>query len=371
MELKLIRHMSLKEYKENIIPLIIELKAILRKKFVFQHTSHRGLSCFVNADEYIELMKSESVKCVDSNNWGEDREDERQAYRKELVKKAESEANEYLLKNKIKPTDKMPKGMQDRVNKICNTINPLLTLARVFDLSKMSKDHKSEVRYAMDSDVYIKDILLDNINVNKIEIICAEVGVKVPKRVYNFASSEEGSSVKGTSPANMELFNKIKESLRPFTDEIADIQIPTLKSAFEKYDNLENKSSFIKFVVDNYEGIDAQCLIILSKNGWERGLSQIKDMYLESLVSRYSFRVSSEMAPIINKYGQPSLSFKEISFNAGTVEAHIALNWGNLVISCDSKVIIAGGMIQKLHYRFLTHYRLNGTLLSGEKIEEL
>lgn len=372
MELKLIRHMSLNEYKESIIPLLVELKSILRKKFIFQHKSYNGLSCFVTADEYMELMKSESVKYVDSNDWGEDREEERLKFRKELLQEAETKANDFLLKYKIKPTDKMPEGMQERLNEICNTINPLLTLKRVFDLSKMSKDHKSEVRFAMDYDAYIEDVLLGKISFEEVEHICADVGVKVPKRVYNFASAEDSySNVKGTSPANKELFNKIKESLKPFTDEIAEIQIPKLKAAFEKYESLDRKVSFIKFVIENYEGTDARCLIMLSKEGWDKGLSQIKDMYLDALVSRYAYRVSSEMAPVINKYGQPSLSFKKIDFNAGTVEAYIALIWNNLEITCESKVIIAGGMIQRLHYRFLTQYRLNGVLLTGEKIEGL
>ncbi|ELP5903190.1 hypothetical protein QTV49_005252 [Vibrio vulnificus] len=372
MELKLIRHMTLDEYKESIIPLLVELKSILRKKFIFQHISYNGLSCFVTADEYMALMKSESVQYMDSNDWGEDREEERLNYREELLQEAESKANEFFLKHKIKPTNKMPEGMQERLNEICNTINPLLTLKRVFDLNKMCKDHKSEVRFAMDYDAYIEDVLLGNISFEEVEHICADVGVKAPKRVYSFASADDScSNLKGDSPANQELFNKIKESLKPLTDEIAEIQIPKLKAAFEKYESLERKVSFITFVIENYEGTDARCLIMLSKEGWNKGLTQIKDMYLDALVSRYAYRVSSEMATVICKYGQPSLSFKKIDFNAGTVEAYIALGWDNLEITCESKVIIAGGMIQRLHYRFLTQYRLNGVLLTGEKIEGL
>ncbi len=372
-----IRHLTLEEYKTTIFPLIQEARDFLKKKFVFNpiHGVYGIGFHFVTADEYAELEKNNTterfLELFNVNTPSELTPEQLEHLESALERDAKS-VDEKLKAHKLKPTAKMPTDLHERFTEICETLKPLLSYERIMDWSKTNKDHKSEVRYNLERDVYTQELLDGDISIEELEEICASVNVRIPKRVYDMTlTSSETKAATRFVKKNPEFFNNMVESLDPFMSKLEEELVANLWKLFEDYNNSKFARPLDYCTARNQKESLRQ-LVTLLHSGWEIGSEELKKDYRNQLTQKFMFRLHDKIGVINENHGNPTLTHQHLSANNGVIEAHFTVSYDDgLNLSGKTQLIVAGGYIQSAHYRYLTHLSLDGKMVTQEELDSL
>tara|TARA_R110000772_G_scaffold43995_1_gene101218 strand:- start:34969 stop:36042 length:1074 start_codon:yes stop_codon:yes gene_type:complete len=356
--------MTLEQYKTDIVPLVIELKKVLRKKFLIpagyttlQHLTH---------DEFIQqqIEKGEKSNKINKYNLGEE------YYR--------SQAEKRWVGNKLKDTE-IPTELHNQYKELYNKLAPLFIKVNGVDMGKIHKDHKSEVRRAISEDVYIKELKEGTIDFNLVENVCNSLGIKVPKRLYDLKEKvEQGLYNRGYITANKEFLKSIRNYLTPYTDKLRKIKRDQLEGSMKGFED----SDYSDLYDYCYKGLNRNDSLYNElykfydrnvKVGNIESLIQEKcKEYSDYYISNFIFRMENKTNLVNVKWGIPQITFSDTYFSGGEFETKFVLTYGNgNVITGDTKVIIAGGYIQCLHQRYLFHFYYKGKKVSLEEIDHL
>lgn len=364
-----VRHMTLEQYKKDIVPLIVELKKILRKKYLIPAGYHSLKH--LTKPQFIEKEVKEGVERSKKNGYSNLDAD----YHREYAEKKWEKSN---LKS-----DEIPQDLYERYLEIYNTLKPLFINENKFELSKLHKDHKSEVRHAISDDVYINEIKNDQVDFNLLEKVCKSLGVILPKRVYDLKEkSEAGVYKRGFVKANEEFLKSIRESLTPYIDELKLIKKNHIMGVVEKYEKSDYNSIY-DYVSSLSRKFDTPLYNQLvrffdRKNQLQRipdfdeKLEDICTKYANSYITSFVGRMEEKTNYVNLKWGIPTIEFSNTSFHGGEFETNFKLTYNNgEILTGDSKIIIAGGYIQVLHQRYLFHFWHNGKNVSLEQMDNL
>ena len=207
---KVVRHMTLSEYKTEVVPLIMELKKILRKKYL-KLVDYYGLT-YLPYEEYVNYKTEIGLKRTKKLGYGLDEDYHR--------KSAESSWGASKLK-----TDPIPTDLYNRYKEIEEQLTTFFGEdALKFDISKAHKDNKPVIRRCISDDTYINEIKNGELDFETLESICSSLGVRVPKRVLELKDMYSGSSYQRAefTRTNEEFTKSIRNILSPFTDEIKE-----------------------------------------------------------------------------------------------------------------------------------------------------
>ena len=359
-----VRHMTLEQYKTDIVPLVIELKKLLRKNFLIpagyttlQHLTH---------DEFIqqEIEKGEKTNKINKFNLGED-------YYRDYAEKR-------WVSSKLKETE-IPTEIHNRYKELYNELAPLFINVDRVELSKIHKDHKSEVRRAISEDVYIKELKEGTIDFDLVENVCGSLGIKVPKRLYDLKEKvEQGLYSRGYISANKEFLKSIRNYLTPYTDKLRKIKRDQLESSMKAFESSDYSSlyDYCHKGLNYNTGLYQELRKFYNKSGRVENVEKlIQDackQYSDFYISNFIFRMEDKTNLVNVKWGIPEITFSDTSFRGGEFQTNFKLTYSNgNVITGDSKVIIAGGYIQCLHQRYLFHFYYNGKKVSLEQIDNL
>lgn len=367
---KLVRHMTLSEYKTNVVPLIMELKKILRKNYL-KCVDYTGFT-FLPYEEYVDYFIKNSLKRNTPYKLGED------YYR--------GYANELWSKSNLKK-DPIPTELYNRYKEIHKQLNSMFGegAEKYFDISKSHKDHKPEVRRCISSDVYINDIKEGIVDFETLEDVCSSVGVRIPKRVLELKDKYSGTNYQRSELTRMneEFVKSIRDVLSPFTDEIKKSKRDSLEYQLKDYQksgkrlynytSIGNKrnnllyqelSNFVKFNNNHEE--------LLTGSEYETKMTNMCNEYTELYIQTFIHRLENKLNLLNSKWGIPKIEFSNTYLRNGQLETNFSLTYKNgKVITGDTKVILAGGYIQVLHSRYLFNFYLNGKKINMEGIDSL
>jgi hypothetical protein len=365
-ELKPIHHMTLSEYKDQVIPLIVELKKILRKKFLLPTPeSYYPSFNYLPKKEWIEAYINKQLKFWERSPYGD---------KQDFINKEKERA--LIRWDKEGGKDKIDQKLYDRFLEIKNILEPLYLESQKIDLSKAHRDNKKEVREALTSNTYVNEIKSGKLSYTDMEEICDSHNIKIPKRVVELKQRYEGKSgdyARRVLNANKKFKETIKEHLSQYIEELKDIKRINLTSRVKGF--LEEKHDrFTKH-------LDGELISLLNYNydneKWERikGFDQVVETkcveYAESYIFTFISRLENKTNVINTKLGIPDIEFSETSFKSGQLETNFKLTYSDgteLTGYCN--VIIAGGYVQTLHQRYLFHFYLNGKKVSLQQIDK-
>lgn len=377
----LIRHLTLDEYSQNVVPIVNELKAIMRKKFFYNRYYGKGFEFFTH-DQYVEMMAQrgkESFLNAVKNHYNVDLEDVEKALSdehknmlQEIIEKDTLEAKELLAKHGIKPNTKIPQGVEERFNEILKTLEPMFATPRIVDWSKAHKSHKDEVRYSIDSDgLYLQELLSEKLDFAKLEEICGSVGVKIPKRIYEFSPTQrEKYKRPNLSPKNRAFIEAMETAISPYAEQIKLLKSRDLQRLLANYEASGVKSIFeLKHKVSPSEFFELYSIVT---KGWDVAVPKILNDFIEKVTFKFLSR-NEEKLNIVNKnHGEPSVSISSAHLDFETITANLKLNYDSgLTLTSRSQIIVAQGEIQRIHLRYLTHYYKDGKSLSQGQIDSL
>ena len=374
----LIRHLTLDEYQTEITPKVMELKALLRKKFLYNRFYGSGFG-FETADQYIQSelddCKARMLELFAENNLSEPLPEREQSFLDEAMERAKQEALEKLDRNKIKPTAKMPEGHYDAAKAILDELEPRFTLPRIVDWSKAHKGNKEEVRYALDSNYYIKDLLQGTLSLERLEEICASVGVRIPKRIYNYSvETKERYVRKVAAKSNGDFLNEMDKALEPYTDELSEYMNNELKRIYDGYLKAGSPDVFT-YGINHLEPDELRHLFTILDDGWDVASKKICEQYVSDLTLKFLIRLNEKLSEVNKSHGTPKINLSRLSFRAGTAEAEIIMTYEDgLKVVAETKLILAGGdagYVQRLHYRYLSHFFVDGKAISQEQLDNL
>lgn len=377
----LIRHLTLNEYEEKVIPLVVELKSIMRKNFFYNAHYGKGFEFFTH-DEYVEMSvergKQFFLDAVE-HHYNSELEhvesalsDDHKNILQERIEEATQEATELLSKHKIKPNTKIPKGTEERFRDILSILEPMFATPRIVDWSKAHKSHKDEVRYSIDKDtLYLKELLSENLDISKLEEVCGSVSVKIPKRIYELSSTQREKYKRSTlSPKNKAFIEAMETAISPYAEKIKQLKSRDLQRLLANYESSNVKSVFdFKHKVNPSEFFELYTIVT---QGWEVAAPKILSDFIEKVTFKFLVRNEEKLNIVNKKHGEPSVSISSAHLDFETITANLKLSYDSgLTLTSQSQIIVAQGEIQRIHLRYLTHYYKDGKSLSQGQIDSL
>lgn len=360
-----IRHMTIGQYKTDIIPLIIELKKILRKKYLIC-AGYSGLE-YLTYPQFITQQIKKGRKSSKINGFTSLDDN----YYKE---RAEKKWDASKLKK-----DKIPTDLYNRYREIVDILSPLFIDPSKSDLSKLHKDNKSEVRLSISDDIYLEELKNGTINFDLINTVSDSLGIKVPKRLYDMKEKvSSGIYNREYVKLNKEFLKSIRNYLTPYTNELKQIKRDQLNGVIKSYLD-SNMTNFYKYCSMNF-GKDMGLYSEMNrffKNGEK--VPNINELiekscedYVDQYINTFIHRIEDKTNLINVKWNIPEITFSNSRFSDSKLQTDFMLKYDNgNIITGDSRVIIAGGYIQCLHQRYLFNFYYNGKKVSLEQIDNL
>lgn len=371
--------MTLEEYRENVSPLIVEFKAILRKKFLFDCTFNEWK--YVTYEEYkseamqeCEQRVNELMAQVVAMEKETGKPHPNPNLRVELMQNGIDSIEERIEKEQIKRTT-MPVEMRSRAKEILQELSERFTINARFDLKALEKTHKPVIRHALESDSYISLLLTDELSHDQLEKICASVDIKIPKRIYQFKSMNTDYHRDALLPFNRAFYDSLIANLSPYTKQIADSKLINLKRYFDDF--YASGYSSLKEVIpfaEKHQVPDAELrdLFKVIDKGWDDSIDQIVKDYIDQLILRFIYRAEEKLSLIVRVWQVPNIEFHQLHFNKGILESKFVLKFNNgEVITGYASIILAGGYEVVLHTRYLIKLQYKGKTLSQEQLDSL
>lgn len=307
------------------------------------------------------------------------------------------------------------KTQEDPSEEIVKQYNSLLEKFKQFftdvDLKKIEKDevksNKRSIRRGIDSNFYI-DALKDGlVTPSRLEEIFASVGVNIPTNIQKmkYKVEVEGydrSTELAQAKKTKEFEDSLRKELKPYYDSLKDREKRRLMLLIENFEelyqadisNIKNSGSRsgnreeynrYKAEVETYNQVTDFFTSKYDKHTdhskvWKAERISSFDQHLEDRITRYAEnfivtlvqRLELKLRVINTKLGQPVLSVVSHGSNAGNFEGIIKAVWSNgIEIFIEAEVIIAGGMVQTDHYRYLLKPFYNKKYIDLENIDSL
>lgn len=395
--------MTEEEYTEKVVPLIKSYKKFVKKNDAYlKHLGYGyGLDYYTFEEHMADLSK---FKRKDMG--GRSLEEQARwdlSYR--FAKDTDGKRGQFDEKFDMKT----PANVIAENKEYHQKLNQYFTKDQLRYMGKDSdKTNKTNVRYAIDEDIYRKLLDAEKISVEKVMEIAESVGVKLPKKVYdtktqiNMELAEQRAKIlKGLSSNNLEqmrlITERIKEKLKPIEQEVYTTEynrIETLlseaigKTYYPSLDDAYYGKSTI-YALSNIIPIYS-LIVSVQKTGktkselYSRGTIEkvvnvpeykvegFKENYAKTLsyyVSDYvrSLKVKL-LGAIYNDFARitsdiKSFDFVELTRDAQGFQGLFKITFTNgAILYYKTQSIGAGGYnIQKFHYRYLTDFDLKSS----------
>ncbi|PSV00496.1 hypothetical protein [Photobacterium kishitanii] len=349
-DLPLVRHMTLDQYVKDVAPLVKEFRGLLKKKFYIK--SYNSDFGYCSYSDYIEHVKG-------------------------IFYSGQGIALTQLGRAGIKEND-APEELTNRLSELQNILATVFdvdmdSLRVSFDINTpvFEKTHKMVVRYALE-EKYITDIIKGDLNLDQLEDVCASVGVKVPKRVYELKNIGLDEYKRSLSPVNKAFLETFDKSLEPCKEELKARRKSQIDELLTKHPIAQGQDIPSDYYdeVKNYQ--DLAVLYKIAYVGYEEAVKFFSDRYVSDMLLLFVSRVASKLNNLNDTLKDSSfkVNVNDASYINGIIEASAVFTYGDAVsVKCDSKLIIAGGFVQREHYRYLTNFWINGTKANQERID--
>ena len=342
--------MSLDEYQSEVVPLLVELKAILRKRF------------FLTIDNYsFEFFTRDGVIGLVS----------------ELpFSYQQNTALAHLDKKNIKDTP-APHEMLERFSVLLGMISSY------FDerdhngiMDGLTTSNKRLVRNALERQ-YLTDIVNSELTLDQVQKICGSHGINVPKRLLDCVSYDESHQSRNLPPLSQAFYDKLQVEIEPFRSHLSQFrkdQIDILLEEFPTKFGDKFDDDLIEKIINKTKG-DLDNLMVLSRIAEKGYLETVKlecMKHIDRMLSKFTYRIEDKLRNVNSKQNVVDISFRNTTFDAGIIETIICFTYDNGEnITCESSLIIAGGDVQCLHYRYLTNFSHKGKKLSQHQMDLL
>lgn len=405
----LIRHMTQEEYLERYSSLFKELSAILRKKEVLPYSrlpeQKKMFLCGSQSlyyTTYAEFLANQ-INSVHENHrenihptMVENGEEERSLnILEDLIKETQEEAyHQFVTKNGGKEEEKYPESNR-RATEICNKIISKLSSSR-FDLKDLKKSNKLEVRRAIDGNTYHEDMKNGLITLEKIESICASVGVKIPKQFYTEAPPQTVTPLQrlGIGLEGKDFYLLVKDSFEPHRNTVVqkwnqdDKEITDLLDSFRFDETLlprETNEGMALRKVEAFSEVNSKAkekmhmLIGYTINGFSY-IEKLNEDLADMFCAKLAFRLVGKLAAINDKVGLPNLSINRCEFVDNGICTDFDLTYNHesinnnahqLELKIKTETIVAGGYYQSMHYRYLVKPYHNGKMVNESSLIDL
>ena len=338
--------MTSNEYQEDVVPYFVELKAILRKKFFLAENSYD-----------FEFFTRDGLL----------------AYAEQKSKYAKEDLLNLIDKKKIKDTP-APKQMLDRFSTLLGLIISHFEPHHSCHIMRCLKSNKSLVRDAMDYQ-YLTDIANRKFTLSRVQEICDSLEIRVPKRLLDLKTIDEAKNYREMSPLSKEFYDKLQAEITPFRIRLNAFrkdQIDTLLKSFPTKLGDNFTKNLTKKIIKSVGSSDFAVLCDIAHLGYDKTVELECKKHVINMLSKFIRRMEENLSNINTRLNVVEIKFHHTTFSAGIIETVIWFTYDNNEnITCESSLIIAGGHIQRLHYRYLTNFFYKGKRVSQYELDNL
>ena len=344
---KLAHLMTAEEYTAIVAPLFAELKLILRKKYFFNE-HHYSFSFFTYDDFLKKAQQTENPYAI-------------------------QDCIDLLTLNKIKKTQ-VPSEMLANFSSLLGEIKSFFDERDLHFFNEITKSNKKIVRYCLDKR-FCLDIINNKLSLEELEIICDSHNLKMPTRILKL-NIDNVDTLRGNLPPKSKTFyDKLLSETKPFHNELRKIHTEQINQLVKEFPIKLGDSIDDAFYANVLLKTDSKSLLILSKIsqiGFDETVRLECDLFIFNMLSKFIYRIEDKLRNVNNKANVLDIKFENTHFNKGVIETNASFMFDNEQhISCNASLIIAGGCIQRLHYRFLTSFWFNGTKQSQKQLDNL
>ena len=394
--------MTEEEYKEKVIPLVKEYRKFTTKKSNKDYLRSVGYGGDMASFTYEDFF-GDKKEYINSRKWSTDKDDGEKAFKRDVAYKFIGKFDDDFEGITTPPSIiKENKDYQNKLDKFFTEKQRIKTATK-----DSQKSNKSNVRYAIDNEIYRKLLDAGKISVERVNEIADSVGIKLPKKVYDTGTQismvlaeKRAKILKDIPKMNQEQLKditlKIFEKLKPIEDEIYeneykrtdDLLTETInKTYYPSLNNynvippdlteLKNINPFWNMLMtydktgttkmakvynrwkmkdDNVEV--PQFKITGKSAGYSKMLSRVISQYVREL----KIKLLEAIYRDFNRVASPikSFDFVDLEVDSQGFQGEFKITFENsAVVFYNTSSIGAGGYnIQRFHYRYLTGFDL-------------
>ncbi|MGR5366916.1 hypothetical protein [Photobacterium damselae] len=356
------RFMTLNEYNESIVPIVKEIRAILRKKTIFHN---RFPDSFFTADQFLAMYQQNAMDRIEKYQVTD------QKHIDELLEDSRHQALKKLNTQKINLDEAPDEATLTRFRELLGILTTsYLCDTNYLELNKAVKSNSNIVRDAMDAK-YIKDLLNGELTIEELEFIAESVKVRVPKRIYEYTSVSVKEEYRVMNKASKLFYDAMELALEPHKQSLCAKKKIEIEKLLAKYP-VEEGSEFPKECIGHVSAESCRILSRFCKTNFESALKQICLEYYERLVLTFIYRIELKLNVVNANHDVESIVFSDTTFHSGILETKSTIKYKDgLEIYNESSLIYAEGEIQSAHFRYITNFWCNGKKQNQKQLDSL
>lgn len=397
--------MTEEEYQEKVIPLVKEYRKFTNKKSNKDFLRSVGYGGDMASFTYEDFL-GDKKEYINSRKWSTDKDDGEKAFKRDVAYKFIGRFDDDFEGVTTPPSIiKENKEYQDKLDKFFTEKQRIKT-----NTKDSQKSNKSNIRYAIDNDIYRKLLDAGEISVERVNEIADSVGIKLPKKVYDTGTQismvlaeKRAKILKDIPKMNQEQLKditlKIFEKLKPIEDEIYeneykrtdDLLTETInKTYYPSLNNynvvppdlseLKNINPFWNMLMTydktgktktskvynrwkmKDENVEVPQFKITGKSaGYSKMLSRLISQYVRELKIKLLEAIYRDFNSVTSPI--KSFDFVDLEVDSQGFQGEFKITFKNgAVVIYDTTSIGAGGYnIQRFHYRYLTGFDLEAS----------
>ena len=359
---KPVRHMTFGEYNETIVPVIAEIRSILRKKYI---VVDRFFDLwFYTRPQFISMYDRLTVDTISKHK--ESSADTIEWFKSDFKRTCYENLDAQSIKE-----DKAPDGMVERFAELLGTLyGAFPDIRSCFNWTKYSKSHAEFVRCAMDSD-YITDIMKGDLSIEELEDIALSVNVRIPKRVYEFKIASAHTIRCKLQPSSLIFMDALESALQPHKNNLYDIRRTEIEKLLERFP-VSKGSEFPYDCIASTPPHDCKALMLLCTTDFDKAIEQICENFYNDLVLTFVYRIENKLNIFNTNHECVSIELQNTTFNCGTLETTATLSYRDgMTILNKSSLIYAEGEVVTGHFRYITNFWINNKKQSQSQLDSI
>jgi hypothetical protein len=305
----------------------------------------------------------------------------------------EDAQEKWLKKNDIEPESNVPESVIFEYNRFISIFSQIFGENNLRKIQTDEKgSNKRAIRRAIDNNTYIELLLNKSLSFERLQEIFTSLDINIPNNILKMkVKVEQGydSQKRDLLALRHQAFiDQVKEKMLPLLQDIKESEKIFVESTIKKFltttplqsiheftRKIQNNSEYFESILRTFIQVKTdkygKTLAVNKIPNYNEKLEHYLNDYAEKFVEDFAQRLNRKLGEINTTFNYPTLDILDSDFHQGRYQGQVRVTYENgFTFTLNVQIILAGGMIQRLHYRYLIDIYYEGKNISNTELEQ-